>query len=219
MGRTPRRVLEDVRRELTPGQRENRMVSAIEAGRAPLSALAELAAQQHRILTSDRRSLLVLAARCSDTPAGDWFAALANGEGEALHLLDAFAVRCGLGAREVASRRALPGCQAYPSYVAWLALNGDPGGVVLALTANFATWGGYCAAVARGLRRHYGFDDADCAFFDFFAAPDPAADEVAVAVLEAAGLDGARIGTGRGYGQLLQAYELMFWNTLADLPS
>ncbi|MEV6211337.1 transcriptional regulator [Kitasatospora sp. NPDC051914] len=219
MSRRPRQVLEDVRRELAPGERENRLVPAIAAGTAPLTVLSELAAQQHRIITSDRRSLLVLAARCADGPAGEYFAGLADGESRALELLDAFAARCGLAPRETAARRPLPGCQAYPAYVAWLALNGDPAGVVLAFTANFAAWGGYCAAVSTGLRRHYGFGDADCAFFDFFARPDPASEESAVAVLESLAPDGERISAGRGYGQLLQAYELMFWNTLADAPA
>ncbi|PBC76108.1 TENA/THI-4/PQQC family protein [Streptomyces sp. TLI_235] len=219
MHRKPRQVLEDVRRELAPGERENRLVLEIAAGTAPLTVLSELAAQQYRIIGSDRRSLLVLAARCSDGPAGEYFAGLADGEAQALRLLEAFAARCGLSPREAAARRPLPGCQAYPAYLAWLALNGDPAGVVLALTANFATWGGYCATVATGLRRHYGFDDTDCAFFDFFARPAPGAEDAAVAVLESLSPDGGRIGAGREYGQLLQAYELMFWNSLADAPA
>ncbi len=43
---------------------------------------------------------------------------------------------------EAASYEPLPGCQAYPAYVAWLALNASPADVVLALTANFSAWGG-----------------------------------------------------------------------------
>lgn len=83
--------------------------------------------------------------------------------------------------------------------------------------ANFSAWGSYCATVAQALRAHYGFDDASCAFFDFFAAPPPGGDEPALAVVQA-GLDAGR-GTdeAREYGRLLQSYELMFWNTLAEL--
>ncbi|MFD0382255.1 hypothetical protein ACFQ2B_06830 [Streptomyces stramineus] len=44
---------------------------------------------------------------------------------------------------------------------------------MVALTANFAAWAGYCATVGRALRTHYGFDDRACAFFDFFAEPAP----------------------------------------------
>ncbi|MDH6125412.1 transcriptional regulator [Kitasatospora sp. GP82] len=220
MNAQAREVLQTVRRELAPGAGENRLVPLIAEGRAPVSVLAELAAQQHQIITSDRRSLLLLAARCADTPAGGWFAGLAEGESEALHALTAFEEGCGLTPAEVAAREPLAGCQAYPAYLAWLTLNGEPTGTVLALSANFAAWGGYCATVARALRSHYGFTDAACAFFDFFAEPAPELEEQTIAVLAAASLNTERIDGGRGYGRLLQAYELMFWNTLADtLPA
>ncbi|MFB7665006.1 transcriptional regulator [Kitasatospora sp. NPDC056138] len=216
MSAQAREVLRSVRRELAPGERENRLLPLIADGRAPVAVLAELAAQQHRIITSDRRSLLVLAARCADVPAGGWFAALAEGESQALRALTGFAEGCGLTPAEAAAREPLAGCQAYPAYLAWLALNGEPTGTILALAANFAAWGGYCASVARALRSHYGFPDAACAFFDFFAEPAPELEEQTVRVLASAGLTAERIDGGRRYGQQLRCYELMFWNTLAD---
>ncbi|MFD9128263.1 transcriptional regulator [Kitasatospora sp. NPDC059571] len=231
MGRDPYRLVAEVTRELAPGADANRLVPAVAAGTAPIGVLAELAAQEYRIVTSDRRSLLVLAARCADSPAGAFFAESAAGESRALELLGGFGERCGLPRRELVEREPLPGCQAYPAYLAWLALNGDPAGVIVALAANFAAWGGYCATIASGLRRHYGFDDRACAFFDHFATPPAgdgqppggqvegggAEDPVAAAL---ATLDLAAAGTaGREYGRLLQAYELMFWSTLADLPA
>ncbi|WP_327065526.1 transcriptional regulator [Kitasatospora sp. NBC_01250] len=214
---TPREALLTVRRELTPAERENRLIPRIDEGVAPVAVLAELAAQQHRIIRSDRRSFLVLAARCADTPAGGYFARLAEGESQALDALGAFAAGCGLSEQALGEREPLAGCQAYPGQLAWLALNGEPTAIVLALAANFAAWGGYCAITARALRRHYGFSDAACAFFDFFATPAPELEDEAVAVIEAGGLDEQRLAEGRRYGRLLQAYELMFWNTLADL--
>ncbi|MFF7994362.1 hypothetical protein ACFZDG_31860 [Kitasatospora xanthocidica] len=39
------------------------------------------------------------------------------------------------------ARPPLPGCQAYPAYLAWLALNGRPSAAAAALVANFAAWG------------------------------------------------------------------------------
>ncbi|WP_329570891.1 transcriptional regulator [Kitasatospora sp. NBC_01266] len=214
---TPREALLTIRRELAPAERDNRLVPRIEEGLTPLTTLAELAGQQYRILRSDRRSFLVLAARCADTPAGGYFAELAQGESQALAALTAFAAACGLDQAGLAGREPLAGCQAYPGQLAWLALNGEPTATVLALAANFAAWGRYCALTARALRDRYGFPDAACAFFDFFAAPAPELDDAAVAVVTAGGLDGSRLAEGRRYGRLLQDYELMFWNTLADL--
>ncbi|MCX4744859.1 transcriptional regulator [Kitasatospora sp. NBC_01287] len=214
---TPREALLTIRRELAPAARDNRLVSRIEAGLAPVPVLAELAGQQYRIIRSDRRSFLVLAARCADTPAGSYFAKLAEGESLALSALTAFAAGCGLDQAALRAREPLAGCQAYAGQLAWLALNGEPSAVVLALAVNFATWGDYCAVTARALRRHYGFSDAACAFFDFFATPAPELDDDAVEVLAAGGLTEARLTEGRSYGRLLQECELLFWNTLADL--
>jgi hypothetical protein len=89
--------------------------------------------------------------------------------------------------------------------------------VVLAVVANFSAWGSYCKTIAQALRVPYGFDDGGCAFFDFFAMPAPGDDQPALVVVQA-GLDAGR-GTDKAleYGRLLQSYELMFWNTLAEL--
>ncbi|HTI21953.1 MAG TPA: transcriptional regulator [Kutzneria sp.] len=217
MTASARELLETARKDLAPGEHENRLVPLIAAGTASRKALAALAAEQHRIIVSDWRSFLVLASRCENPAAGAFFSGLAAGEGQALDNLGKFATAAGLDAAALSEYKPLAGCQAYPSYLAWLALNGEPTDVTLAVVANFAAWGNYCAAVATGLRTHYGFDDEGCSFFDFFAAPAPDGDEPAIAIVQA-GLDAGR-GTDAAfeYGRLIQSYELMFWNTLADL--
>ncbi|WP_344343189.1 transcriptional regulator, partial [Kitasatospora putterlickiae] len=170
------RRLRALRAELTPpGEEGPAVVAEFAAGRGRLAVLAELAAQQERIIASDRRSLLLLATRCADGPLGAWFAGLAEGESAALRTLPALAAACG----PAASGGPLPGCQAYPSYLAWLALNGRPPAVAAALVANFAAWGGYCASLAGALRRFHGFGDEACAFFDFFAEPATALERAA----------------------------------------
>jgi hypothetical protein len=217
MTASARELRESVRRELAPGEHDNRLVPLVAQGVASTAALAALAAEQHRIITSDRRSFLVLATRSTDPAAGGFFVDLAQGEVLAAQKLAGFAAACGLDERALRDYEPRAGCQAYASYLAWLALNGEPGDVVLAVVANFSAWGSYCATVAKALREHYGFHDAGCAFFDFFAAPAPAGDEPALAAVQA-GLDAGR-GTdqAREYGRLLRSYELMFWNSLAEL--
>ena len=54
----------------------------------------------------------------------------------------------------------LPAAQAYPAYVAWLALNGSRADVALAFLANLAAWGDNCARMAGALRGRH-----DTAFF------------------------------------------------------
>ncbi|MFJ4668485.1 heme oxygenase-like domain-containing protein [Kitasatospora purpeofusca] len=208
--------LRDLRSELTlPGEEPPALVTKFVAGRGELRTLAVLAAQQRRIITSDRRSLLLLATRCADEPLGTWFAGLADGESAALRTLPALTTACGPTGTTDAP---LPGCQAYPSYLAWLSLNGHPPAVAATLVANFTAWGGYCATLAGALRRFHGFDEEACAFFDFFAQPPTALERAAAEAIGPAGLTAPDLDAAREYGHLLQAYEGSFWSTLAELP-
>ena len=193
----------------------NRLVPMIADGSAPRAALAALGLEQFRIIPSDWRSFLTLASRSVDPAAGSFFAELAAGELDALDELRAFLAACGVDDATARDHRPRPGCQAYPAYMAWLALNAEPADALLAVVANFAAFGKACASVAQALRAHYAFDDDGAAFFDLFGTPQP--DDPAVAALQAARDAGRVTGAGPEYGRLLQAYELMFWNTLADV--
>ena len=109
--------------------------------------------------------------------------------------------------------------QAYPAYLAQRAVFGTAAEVALAMLANLEEWGDYCARTARALRVHYGLDEDAVAFFTFFAQAPPGFEEQALAVI-AAGLaagDDPR-GITRA-ARLLHAYEIAFWDALAeDLP-
>ncbi|MFF9168358.1 MULTISPECIES: transcriptional regulator [unclassified Streptomyces] len=209
-------LLESTTRALAPDPGANPLVPLIARGEAGLETLALLALEQSRVIPADRRAFGYLAERAADEPeAAAFFRTLADGETLAEERLGAFAEACGVDAARAAAHRPSAGCQAYPAHVAWLALNAAPADAVLALTANFSAWGGYCATIAGALRRHYGFPDAACAFFDFFATPAPALERQALDAVRA-GLDTGRLDPDRAHhhGRLLQAYEAMFWTTL-----
>jgi hypothetical protein len=211
-----RDLLKSVRQELAPNEDANRFVPLVREGSAPRAALAALAAEEHRIVTSDWRSFLTLAARATDHAAREFFAGLAQGESAALKTLPALARAFGMDEDAVRNYEPQAGCQAYPAYLAWLALNAEPADVIVAVTANFAAWGEYCADVAEALRTQYGLDDEACGFFDFFATPAPEIEQQAVLAVQAGISDGRVTDSARQYGRLFQSYELMFWNTLAD---
>lgn len=222
MTRTARDLLKTTTARLAPDPAANPLVPRIAAGTAPRSTLAALALEQTWVIPADRRAFQHLAERSlvTDPEAAPFFRTLAAGEALAEEQLAAFARACGVGEEQASSYEPLPGCQAYPAGVAWLALNGSPAEVVLALTANFSAWGGYCATIAKALRSRYGFDDEACAFFDFFASPAHELDERAVAAVQA-GLDTGRLDVTRAhrYGRLLQKYEAAFWSTLTEPAS
>jgi hypothetical protein len=208
--------LETVRRQLGPAEGANRLVPPVAEGRLPLERLAALVGEEYRVIRSDRRSFLVLAARFPDPPAVDFFVGLAQGETLALGKLLDLAAALGMDEAALEAYEPLPACQAYPAYVAWLALNGSEADVALALVANFAAWGAYCGAVAEGLRRHYQLDDQAIGFFDFFATPVPEVEAQASAVAAASLEGGEPPASARRHARLVQAYELLFWNTLAE---
>lgn len=219
--RTARALLESATAELAPKPHANPLVPLVADGGADRRALAALALEQCRVIPADRRSFLHLAARSADAglPAcAAFFTSLAEGEAVALHRLGPLLAACGVDAERAAAYVPTAGCQAYPAYVAWLALNAEPADAVLALTANFAAWGGYCGALAEALRGRYGFSDEACGFFDFFAGPAPDLDRATLAALQE-GIDLERLtpATALRQGRLLQDYEEMFWGTLAGL--
>ena len=201
-------LLPVVRAELAPVERslaEHRYLAELEAGRVPVESLRAFAGEQRAIITSDRRSFEHLAQRFPQPPAGGFFRDLAAGEAEALRLLERFAAAVGLGR----DYEPLAGCQAYPAYVAWLALNGSPADVALAFLANLESWGRSCARMRDALRPLYGADRV--AFFDFFAEPPAGFEERALALITTGGR-----ASGRRAARRLQAYELLYWDTLAD---
>ncbi|WP_405161111.1 hypothetical protein OG203_32780 [Nocardia sp. NBC_01499] len=209
-----RKLLEEIQAELAPRDADNRLVPLITTGKAARAVFAAIATEEWRITGSDWRSFHALAARADEPQARTFFGMLAPGEQQAQAMLHALVVAAG---PDPGTELPRAGCQAYPAYLAWLALNGESSAAVAGIFANFATFGRYCGAVAAGMREHYGFDDAACAFFDYFAADVPEIEQQAIRAIQA-GLDSGRLDRteARLYARLFQSYELMFWNTLAD---
>jgi len=191
--------------------RGHRYLAAVEQGRVCEESLRRFAGEQYHILSADRRSFAHLAARFPAPPAGDLFLSLAQGEGEALRRLGGFAAGLGLGEEELHRYRPNPGCHAYTAYVAWLALNGSRAEVALAFLANLAAWGASCRRMAEALSPRH-----DVSFFDFFATPSAGFEERALAVADQGLAEGDSPERARVAAGLLQAYELWFWDALAD---
>jgi hypothetical protein len=207
---TARGVLDELRPQLGEVERrirEHPFLDAIERGDTE-EALRAFAAEQRLVIASDRRSFAHLAARFAEAPAGDFFLAMALGEGEALALLERFAA----SVRAPGTYEPLAGCQAYPAFVCWLALNGGRADVALAFLVNLDAWGEACGRIAAALR-----DRHDVTFFDFFAHPPEGFEEQALAVAEQGLVAGEQPDRARRAARLLQSYELLYWDTLGAL--
>lgn len=203
-------LLEELRRQLAPVEQAIRSHRYLAAA-PPKESLRAFAGEQYAILRSDRRSFANLAARFPEPPTGDFFMGLAQGEGEALVRLLALAASLGIDEAGLADYEPKAGCQAYTAYVSWLALNGSRADLALALLANLAAWGENCRRLA-GLLEGRG----EISFFEFFAQPGPGFEELALAVADLGLAAGDSPARARRCARLLQAYELLFWDTLAD---
>ncbi|MGH4025528.1 MAG: transcriptional regulator [Pseudonocardiaceae bacterium] len=196
--------------------RTHRFLDLLRTRDVPEQRLCALAAEQHAIVSSDRRSFAQLAARFSSGSACGFFLGQAESEGLALDRLRGLADWLGLTDAQLRAHEPHPGAQAYPAFVAWLALNGSRADVVLAFLANLAAWGENCGQVAAALRDSYGADDDAAGFFDFFANPPEDFESRALAVLDEGLAAGESPVLARRATRLLQAYELSFWDALAE---
>ncbi len=205
-----------VRREVSARASQNRFVDLLEAGAVPRERLAWLAGEQFRIVGSDQRSFALLAARFPQPPAGEMFLSLSQGELRALRLLSDFAAALGWGERDLRAYEPRPLAQAYPAYLAWSALFGTCSGVALAMLVNLEEWGTYCGRVAEALLTRYGLPERAVGFFRSFAEPDPGFAEQAASAVSAG------LGAGEDPREAvraaiaLHAYEIAFWDALAD---
>lgn len=194
----------------------NRFVDLLERGEIPRERLVWLAGEQRHIVASDRRSFALSAARFPESPAGDLFLDLANGEGEALKLLAGFAAALGTDDAALAAYEPRPLAQAYPAYLAWSALWGTRSGLALAMLANLEEWGGYCGRTAGALVGRYGMDEDAVTFFRYFAAPPDGFEDRATAVIAQGLAAGEDPRTALRAARTLHAYEGLFWTALAE---
>jgi thiaminase len=191
-------------------------IAAVEEGRISREDLRIFAGQQQRIIASDLRSVGLLVHRYGGTPSGEFFLGALATERAAFQHLGAFAGALGVDPGAVAP---LPGALAYTHFVAWLALYGSDAEFAAAFLVNLPAWGRSCGRLARALRARYAMRDADVAFFDLFAGNAPEFEAAAVNVIEG-GLDRGVLATAiREAAELLQAYELMYWDALLAVSS
>ena len=184
----------------------------LQQGRMAREKLRVFAGEQHHIVGSDLRSFALLVSRYGDSPSGRFFLDMVQGERAALEALSTFAAAVGMSEGELEEYEPTPGAQAYPSYVAWLALHASDAEVAGAFVVNLAAWGANCAAASRALQSRYGLSREQVEFFELFAVPSPEFESAALGVVEAGLARGVEPRLVRRAGRLLQGYELLFWD-------
>lgn len=187
---------------------------ALEKGEIARERLRLFASEQFSIIQSDLRSVAHLVNRFGGFPRRDFFLGILQGEKAAADALVVFAGALGLNEEELRNYEPMAGAHAYTAYMAWLALYGSDAQIAAAYLVNFPAWGVNCGRLSQILKSRFAMQDPEVAFFDLFATPPSAFEEKALAVIQQ-GLD--RSEDPRLVNRvvrLLQAYELMYWDTL-----
>jgi pyrroloquinoline quinone (PQQ) biosynthesis protein C len=210
-------LIDEISRELQPvvdRLLSHPYVEALAPGQVPREQLRLIVGEQHAIIASDLRSVAHLIGRFGGTDDLQFFLDVLAGERAAWDGLGMLARALGLGEADLEAYEPLPGAHAYTCYMAWLGMFGSAAEVAAAYLVNFPAWGQNCGRLSAILKQRYGLTEADVRFFDGFAAPAPEFERGALAVIQR-GLDGGvEPRLIRRSARLLQAYELLFWDTL-----
>jgi thiaminase len=207
-----------IRTDLEPLERKivgHPYLSTIEEGRVPRDLFNLFAGQQHHIIISDLRSIALIISRHGMFPGRRFLMNVLQGEAAALDGLHTFAGALGLSVIDLEAFEPLPAAHAYCGFVAWLALYGSDAELAGAFLVNFAAWGTNCERISRALREKYGFAESDLVFFGLFSSP-PSFERDALSVIQD-GLDrGIPARLIHRAARMLQGYELMYWDAMAE---
>jgi pyrroloquinoline quinone (PQQ) biosynthesis protein C len=210
-------LLDEIRQELQPVNEQllqHPYVRALEEGKIGREKLGLFAGEQYTIIGSDLKSAAHLVSCFGSSPSRDFFLGILQGERAAWDALLTFAHALGLSEAQLREHEPLPGAHAYTCYMAWLALYASDAEIAAAYLVNFPAWGQNCGRLSRILQERFGLGDKEVAFFDLFATPPATFEASALSVIQQ-GLDrGTEPRLVQRAARLLQAYELMYWDTL-----
>jgi len=211
-------LVEKIRSDLKPLEEKilgHPYLRALEDGRVALDLLKVFAGQQHHIISSDLRSIALILSREGMRPSRSFLMNALQGEAAALDALRTFAGTLGLNSSDLDSFEPLPAAHAYCTYVAWLALYGSDAELAGAFLVNLAAWGANCGRMGTALHEKYGFAPSALAFFDLFAGM-PSFDQEVLPIIQNALDRGVPAQLIHRAARMLQGYELMFWDAMAD---
>jgi len=213
-----REFIDSIRTELQPLHHRiisHRYVAALENAKVPRESLVVFALQQYHIIASDLRSIALLLARHGNLPSRPYLLNILQGENNAFEALIKFAQALGISGDALRGSEPVPAAFAYSAFLAWLGMYGSDAEMAGALSLNFAAWGTNCGRISAALKAGYGLKPDVVAFFDLFANLPPAGD-AAIGVIQG-GLDrGVPAAAVARAARMLQGYELMYWDAMAD---
>jgi thiaminase len=139
-----RRLVAEIKDQLNPVEEQLKAhpyLEALEAGRIGHENLRLIAGEQYHIINSDLRSMALLLHRHAHLSSRDYLLESLQAEAAAGAALLTFARRaCDMSESDLRAHEPLPGCQAYPAYVAWLGAYGSDAEFAAAFLVNLPAW-------------------------------------------------------------------------------
>jgi thiaminase len=210
-------LIDEIRQDLQPITEQllrHQYVQALEEGKIGQEKLRLFAGEQYSIIASDLKSVAYLVSRFGSAPSRDFFLGILHGERAAWDALLTFADALGLSEAQLREHEPLAGAHAYTCYMAWLALYASDAEIAAAYLVNFPAWGQNCGRLSSILQERFRLGEKEVAFFDLFASPPATFEANALSVIQQ-GLDrGTEPRLIQRAARLLQAYEIMYWDTL-----
>jgi len=157
-----------------------------------------------------------MVARAGSERSQAFFLELLEGERAALKALELFNAGVAAAPGTPVSDDPLPGAFAYCAFVAWLSLYASEAEFAGALLINLPVWGTNCGRMADALRSKYGLSEAEVSFFTLFSAAPTGFEERAATVIAEGLAQGVATTKIRRAASMLQGYELLFWDTMAQ---
>ena len=209
-------LIQDIRANLLPTAdaiRNHRYISAISDGRVSRKSLHDFCGNQFQMWKNNATQVSM--ARFASHPYRDVF--LTPPEIEESAAKQVAALASDLGMDQQALEEFEPSAEAfgYAAYKAWLICFGAPSEMACARLFNLEVWSDTCTRIGQGLRTHYGLSADQTHFFDEFTGLDD---------LQTRSLTVIEEGLQKGHSpqsiaraaRLMQDYELMFWDALAE---
>ena len=206
-------LLVDVRECLKPLNEKilgHPYITELEKGKLNLDQIKAFVSNQYYIVSHDIRSLGLMLSRSLTVKDANFFDNVLRSDIEGLNLLVRLGNSMGLSVEQLEQYSIIPEAVGYTHYLAALASFALPGEQAMALIVNLPVWGANCVRLSKALRAKYRIKETG--FLDIFTLPMDEAEKEAIEVMKEY-LPARREHMKRA-AMLIQAYELMFWDSI-----
>jgi hypothetical protein len=212
------RLIRDVQtaqRDADEQLRSHPYPALVSAKQVSITSLQSFPGHQYHILCSNLRSFSILVGRFGSSTSRDFFMELQECSRDSLDRLVVMGSSLGMTEDDLTEYEVTPRGFACATFLAHEALYATSAEIALGYLVNIAARAHNCARTSAALHNSYGFDADDTEFLDA-AAQMPSFEIPARRIIQESLNRGDSPQLMRRAARLFQAYEMMFWDAMAD---